>query len=726
MEGDDFAGTFFNNLRSLVTLIDHLRDAGLQKYIRLPRIVTLGVQSSGKSSVLESIVGLNFLPRNEGVCTRRPLELRLVHVFDNAKPYGVFEGLDSKFYDFEQVREMIVKLTEDKAGKTKNIIDDPIILTIYSPTCPDLTLIDLPGITRIPVGDQPKNIYEVTKEMCHRYISDPRTIILCVCAANVDVTTSDGLLMAQRVDKAGIRTLGVLTKIDIMDRGTNAKKVILGQEVQLKLGFVGVKNRSQEDINNLVRVEKALEEEREYFRRHEVYSTMPPGYLGTEVLTKKLTEVLFTHIKNFLPEIIRETMLRIKDCDDRLRELGPSTPVDMKSKLQLLWNMVTDFCELFKNTIRGKFDKRSNSRVTKDLAGGATIKVTFNNLLGEFSGDYKATKDYSDEDIQRAISMHEGDNMPGFPSVDVFMYLMQSQLEKLRIPVLDCLSEVHGYLEDLAHKIITRVFHRFPTLVSEMNSIASYVLKRERDNTSQIVESIITAEEGYIFTNDQEYLTQRTDIIPKGDAKAPAAKNAEGLFVNEIRNRIDSYFRIVVRNVRDSVPKVIGYFLVRTIMDKIQLELYEQINHSESIINHLSEPAYITAEREGVKKQLETLRKAEKIIKHNPEFARQTDNIAKEMAEQEEDFRREQEEKRTGKKEPREQKEEKVEVKQEKPAPVVQEAPKNTGMFGAAVNKPADPAVNALIGAGVNKAAEGGGAGLFGKPVAKGGNFFGK
>jgi replication fork clamp-binding protein CrfC len=297
----------------------------------------------------------------------------------------VFEGIDTKFTNFEDVREMIIKFTEDKAGKTKNIIDDPIILTIFSCTCPDLTLIDLPGITRIPVGDQPKNIYEITKEMAHRYISDPRTIILCVCAANVDVTTSDGLLMAQRVDKAGIRTLGVITKIDIMDRGTNAKNVLLGKEVQLKLGFVGVKNRSQEDINNLMRVEAALRDEREYFSRHEVYSSMPPGYLGTEVLTQKLTKILFTHIKNFLPDIIRETMLRIKDCEERLRDLGPSAPADMRSKLQLLWNMCTDFIELFKNTIRGKYDKRANTRITRDLVGGATIKLSFNSLLQDYA-----------------------------------------------------------------------------------------------------------------------------------------------------------------------------------------------------------------------------------------------------------------------------------------------------------------------------------------------------
>ena len=336
MEGEEFAGSFYNNLRSLVTLVDHLRDAGLQKYIRLPRIVTLGVQSSGKSSVLESIVGLNFLPRNEGVCTRRPLELRLVRVIDNSKPYAVFEAVEGKIFDFERVRETIIKLTDDKAGKTKNIIDDPIILTIYSSTCPDLTLIDLPGITRIPVGDQPKNIFEITKEMAHKYISDPRTIILCVCAANVDLSTSEGITMAKKVDSAGIRTLGVLTKIDIMDRVTNAKRAILGEEVQLKLGFVGVKNRSQEDINNEMRVEAALRDEREYFSKSEIYSSMPPGTLGTEALTQKLTKVLFTHIKNYLPEIIRETMIRIKECEDRLRDLGPSTPSDMRLRLQLL------------------------------------------------------------------------------------------------------------------------------------------------------------------------------------------------------------------------------------------------------------------------------------------------------------------------------------------------------------------------------------------------------
>ena len=233
----------FKKLRKLINLVDQLRDVGVNEYIQLPRIASLGTQSSGKSSVLESIVGLDFLPRGDGVVTRRPLELRLNHIQDG-KPWAVFDEVKGeKFYDFNKVRETIEKLTDDVCAGEKNIVDKPIVLNVYSQTCPDLTLIDLPGITRVPVGKQPKNIEEITKKMAIRYCEDPMTIMLCVIAANSDIATSDGLKMAKELDKKGTRTLGVLTKLDIMDKGTDAKKVLLNQEIPLKLGYIAVKNR---------------------------------------------------------------------------------------------------------------------------------------------------------------------------------------------------------------------------------------------------------------------------------------------------------------------------------------------------------------------------------------------------------------------------------------------------------------------------------------------------
>lgn len=195
--------------------------------------------------------------------TRRPLELRLVHLTDpTRKPWAEFDEIPKeKFTDFLTVRSKIDELTDKVAGEKKGIVDKPIVLHIYSPTCPDMSLIDLPGITRIPLkgSDQPANIEEITKRMCLKYVTDNRTIILCVIPSNIDITTSEALQIAQTIDPKGLRTIGVLTKIDIMDQGTNAKKKLLGQEVSLRLGFVGVKLRSKKDIDDKKPIDQALE-----------------------------------------------------------------------------------------------------------------------------------------------------------------------------------------------------------------------------------------------------------------------------------------------------------------------------------------------------------------------------------------------------------------------------------------------------------------------------------
>ena len=161
--------------------------------------------------------------------TRRPLELRLNHQHEGIKPWAEFsvEKRGVKFTNFREVRDTIIELTDKVCGQTTNIVDEPIVLNVYSHTCPDLTLVDLPGITLIPIPGQPENIEQVTRQMAERYVMDSRTIILCVVSANQDMATQEGLRMARRIDPKGVRTVGVITKIDIMDRGTNAKRMIM-------------------------------------------------------------------------------------------------------------------------------------------------------------------------------------------------------------------------------------------------------------------------------------------------------------------------------------------------------------------------------------------------------------------------------------------------------------------------------------------------------------------
>ncbi|TRY53525.1 Dynamin-like protein [Cryptosporidium tyzzeri] len=701
----------YQNLRKLISLVDELRDVGLQQYINLPRICVVGTQSSGKSSVLESVVGFDFLPRGEGIVTRRPVEMRLVHIpskngIDEA--YVVFEkDKNKKFTDFEKVREEIDRLTDEVAGKNKGIVDDPIILTIYGTQCPDLTLIDLPGITRVPLkgSDQCDNIEQLTRDMAIRYARDPRTIILAVIPANADMSTSDALQLSRRVDPKGLRTIGVVTKIDLMDRGTDASKMLHGDEVPLRLGYTGVKNRSSADLKAGKSIKDALEDEAAFFSTHPVYRNLSPELVGTKNLVSKLTKVLFKHIRTFLPDIRREINARIRTLSSRLDEFGQSVPLESGDRTQLMWAMITDYCEMIKNTIRGKYDKRLQTYFDHGSEGGmssgAQIRIIFNELLDEYT-ENDVTSELTDYDIDAAIRMHEGDSMPGFPSPDMFEYLILPHLRKIQAPVMECLDKVTSALENVSQKVAHKVFSRFPKLSDQILDRSQEILLQEKENTKTILEQLVEAETGYLFTNDSKYLTEHGSVINNNSQGNPNDPNAAGaragqmgangmqdpnimqvgpdgqpiqkeqtktsqifsqvqqtvgsmtnslsanlwsqdpfsqnkdnnkrktrysqVFLKEIRKRLDTYFSIVVRNIRDSVPKIIGHFLVRQIMDKLQFQLYNEFNKAERLSDLLNEPNHIVEERKALVNQLNTLKKASTILQRDPNIAALTNN----------------------------------------------------------------------------------------------------
>ena len=646
--GDDKDNVLFKKLRKLINLIDQLRDCGVNEYIKLPRICSLGTQSSGKSSVLESIVGLDFLPRGDGVVTRRPLELRLCHI-NSGEPWAIFEERKGKKYtDFIKVRETIEELTDEVCKKNKNIIDKPIVLNVYSQTCPDLTLVDLPGVTRVPIGDQPKNIEQITKDMARRYAEDPLTIILCVIAANSDIATSDGLKLAKEIDTTGTRTLGVLTKLDIMDAGTDARKALMNEEIYLKLGYVGVKNRSKQDLINKISMEETAKKEREFFKSHPAYKSLPAGHLGTDVLINKLTKIYFRIIRENLPKIIKAINDRLKTAEDELAGLGQPMPTDDAGKMSLLWNMINEYCDIFRKVLQGKYN--NNKRLEfLDGEGGFKIKILYKKLLEQFTGNYKATAGYTDENINYALTIHEGDSIPGFPSVDAFIYLLRPQLEKLRDPIEECFQNVFQYLDFLSGKILEKTFTRFPQAVNDMTDLVTNYLIEERDKTKYLIDSTVEMEINYLFTNDYDYLNNFTTFIPKSqrpsmsnngpnnqgagqgqnqgsnnmnnnDNRPQPPVDAKNIFIKEIRNRIEAYFKLIVRNLRDSIPKIIGNFLVKEIQENMQLKLYNKLHDAREMTDLLSEPESVAERRKELNEMIKVMRNAQKIIRRDPDL----------------------------------------------------------------------------------------------------------
>lgn len=215
-----------------------------------------------------------------------------------------------RFEDFDEIRSEIEKETDRETGTNKGISELPINLQIFSPRVLDVTLVDLPGLTKVPIGDQPADIEKQTRNMILKYISKESCLILAVTPANIDLANSDALKLAQQVDPNGNRTIGVITKLDLMDPGTDARNVLENQVFPLQRGYIGVVNRSQKDIDGKKDIEAALKSEAEFFLNHPAYNHLA-DCCGTSYLQQALNRELIEHIQKSMPTFQDELQKKI-------------------------------------------------------------------------------------------------------------------------------------------------------------------------------------------------------------------------------------------------------------------------------------------------------------------------------------------------------------------------------------------------------------------------------
>jgi dynamin 1-like protein len=255
------------------------------------------------------------------------------------------------------------------------ISPQPITLRVFSPNVLTLTLVDLPGITKVPVGDQPKDIEKQIRDMIFKYIAKPNSIILAVTSGNTDLANSDGLKMAREVDPEGVRTLGVLTKIDLMDEGTDVVDILAGRVIPLRLGYVPVINRGQRDIETNKSIKAALENELHFFENHPAYRTKAQ-FCGTPYLARKLNTILMHHIRSTLPEIKAKIQATRLKYEQELLTLGDPLDEQQGSQASLVLNVITEFCNEFRTVIDGN----SNDLSSNELSGGARISYVFHEV----------------------------------------------------------------------------------------------------------------------------------------------------------------------------------------------------------------------------------------------------------------------------------------------------------------------------------------------------------
>ncbi|XP_008314083.1 dynamin-1-like protein isoform X1 [Cynoglossus semilaevis] len=499
-------------MEALIPVINKLQDVfntvGTD-IIQLPQIAVVGTQSSGKSSVLESLVGRDLLPRGTGVVTRRPLILQLVHVDPGdarknddggreGEEWGKFLHTKNKIYsDFDEIRQEIEAETERVSGTNKGISDEPIHLKIFSPHVVNLTLVDLPGITKLPVGDQPKDIELQIRDLILKHISNPNCIILAVTAANTDMATSEALKVAREVDPDGRRTLAVVTKLDLMDAGTDAMDVLMGRVIPVKLGLIGVVNRSQLDINNKKSVAESIRDEHAFLQKK--YPSLA-NRNGTKYLARTLNRLLMHHIRDCLPELKTRINVLAAQYQSLLSSYGEPVEDQSATLLQLITKFATEYC----NTIEGT----AKYIETAELCGGARICYIFHETFGRTLESVDPLGGLSTIDILTAIRNATGPRPSLFVPEVSFELLVKKQVKRLEEPSLRCVELVHEEMQRIIQhcsNYSTQELQRFPKLHEAIVEVVTSLLRKRLPITNEMVHNLVAIELAYINTKHPDF-----------------------------------------------------------------------------------------------------------------------------------------------------------------------------------------------------------------------------
>ena len=444
----------------------------------LPQIVVVGGQSSGKSSVLEAIVGRDFLPRGAGICTRRPLVLQLHGAPASEVASARFlHKPKTVFSDFNEVRLEIERETDrslQSKGHKKAVSAEPIMLSIRAAGAPSLTLVDMPGLTKVATADQPASTVADIETMAKKFIVSKNVVIVAVSAANADIATSDGVRVAKEVDPNSTRTLGVLTKLDLMDKGTDATEVLSGKAVHLGLGWCAVVNRSQSDIASGVDMSTARANERAWFEAHkEVYATEMDDFdssnddlhattedmrlsqkknnLGTDALVSALVHILGEQVRRKIPKIRDTVEMSANALEMELARLGPATP-HFPDRGALVHEVLRG-CDAYERDFADELDKGTGER---DSGGGEAIRALFESALLKNLNAVNLEAFYDPKRVRKVVDASDG-FQPHLVAPEMgIRRLIELGLETLHEPVERCVAQVDAVLQSTMRKALRR------------------------------------------------------------------------------------------------------------------------------------------------------------------------------------------------------------------------------------------------------------------------------
>uniref|UniRef100_A0AAV2M8T9 Interferon-induced GTP-binding protein Mx n=1 Tax=Knipowitschia caucasica TaxID=637954 RepID=A0AAV2M8T9_KNICA len=569
-------------VRPCIDLIDSLRSLGVEQDLALPAIAVIGDQSSGKSSVLEALSGV-ALPRGN--------ELKMKRTKAGQKWSGKI-----KYRDYSEdlgkpaeVDEKIRKAQEVLAGKGCGISHELISLAIASPDIPDLTLIDLPGIARVAVKGQPENIGEQIKTLIRTFIAKQETINLVVVPCNVDIATTEALQMAQEVDPEKKRTLGVLTKPDLVDKGAEKTviEIVQNKVIVLKKGYMVVKCRGQKDILDDMSLNKALKNEQAFFRNHQ----------------------------RSLPQLEDQIKTKLAQTNSEMERCGEGPPAGSAERISFLIDKVTAFTH---NTI--------------SLTSGEEInheRNLYSTLRKEF-GLWKKTIEDSGitfslklgQEVAHYDRMYRGRELPGFINYKMFERVIKEQIKLLEEPAITKLQQVSEMIKKEMLKLAQESFEGFPNLIKT----AKIKIEDICEDKEAAAEAMLRTQfqmEMIVYTQDGRYGKKLGKRKRTEANDAPSQLGFSGTIISissnsttlkEMMTHLKSYYNIAGQRLADYLPMVIRYQLLQESSVELQRQMLQSLQNKEEVEDLLKEDCTMGETRTRLQQRHHRLHQARSLL----------------------------------------------------------------------------------------------------------------
>ncbi|XP_053333206.1 interferon-induced GTP-binding protein Mx1-like [Clarias gariepinus] len=571
-------------VRPHIDLTDSLHALGVETDLKLPAIVVIGDQSSGKSSVLEALSGVP-LPCGSGMVTRCPLKLKMKKS-KNERSHGKisYKDIKEEIQNSTDVDKIIRKAQNEIAGAV-DISHELISLEVTSPNVPDLTLIDLPGIAHVPMKGQREDIREQSKSLIRKFITNQDTIILVVMPCNLDIATTEALKMAQEVDPHGTRTLVILTKADLVDRDMEETVMsnINNKLLSLKKGYMIVRYRGQQEINKNIPLHEAVEKEKDFFINHPHFRTLyNEGKATIPNLAEKLTLNLVDHIKQSLPQIDEQIQIKLVETQEAIDRYGLECPTDPTDKMIFLTDKITAFIQDAISLTTGE-----ELKSLRHVNIFSRLRKHFDEWKKELDTSGMKFKEVIDEELQLYEKKYRGRELPGFINYNTFEMMFRTRIKQLEEPAVLKMREISDFIMEEFIQLAEASFLKFPNLLKiTRNKIIKIKKKKELEAESMLRTQFKM--ELMIYTQDSIYseiLKMLKEKLQEDERKAHGVPRSHSYCMynlsdiedalEELTTNLMAYYSIVNRRLADQVPLVIRYMVLQESAAQLQREMIQ-------------------------------------------------------------------------------------------------------------------------------------------------------